>query len=74
MICGICILIVLLKSKHFFRALFACILQGIGALFAVNALGLATGVTLGVNWYTLAVSAIGGTPAVIMMLAAKLAI
>ncbi len=62
---------VFVKSRHFFRCLFLSSLSGIGSLFAVNVLSQMTGVTLGINAITLSVSAFGGIPSVIAMLAAR---
>ncbi len=59
------------KSHHFFRCLFLSSLSGIGSLFAVSILSQMTGVTLGINAVTLSVSALGGIPSVIAMLAAR---
>ncbi len=75
---GICLIIgavimvaVFAKSRHFFRCLFLSSLSGIGSLFAVNVLSQMTGVFIGINGITLAVSALGGIPSVIAMLAAR---
>ena len=59
------------KSHHFFRCLFLSSLSGIGSLFAVSILSRMTGVVLGINAVTLSVSALGGIPSVIAMLAAR---
>lgn len=59
------------KSHHFFRCLFLSSLSGIGSLFAVNILSQMTGISLGINAVTLSVSALGGIPSVIAMLAAR---
>lgn len=50
------------KSKHFFKNVFISALQGVVSLISVNLLGLLTGVTIAVNWYTLLVTAIFGIP------------
>ncbi len=62
---------VFVRSRHFFRCLFLSSLSGMGSLFAVNVLSQMTGVALGINYITLAVSALGGIPSVIAMLAAR---
>ncbi len=62
------VFIAMLKTGHFFKALFLTCLQGVAAVFAVNAVGLLTGVTLAVNWYTLSTGAVFGTPGVISLL------
>lgn len=65
-------LAVMIKSKHFFKALVLSAAQGVAALFAVNLLSAATGVSLAVNGVTLALSAIGSLPAVVAMLVSRL--
>lgn len=62
------IIISSIKTKRFFSCIFLSAAQGICALFAVNALGLVTGLHLPLNEYTLIASAIGSTPAVIGMI------
>ena len=69
---SVIILAVMVKSKHFFKALVLSAVQGVAALFAVNLLSAATGVTLAVNPVTLAVSAVGSLPGVVAMLVSKL--
>ncbi len=64
--------LVMSKSKSFFKALVFSALQGVAALFAVNLLSAATGVSLAVNGVTLALSAIGGTAGVIGLLVSRL--
>lgn len=53
-------LIKMIKSKHFFKAIFISALSGIGCIFAVNLLSDFTGVNLAVNWFTLSFSALLG--------------
>ena len=61
----VCVFWWMIKSEKGASSLFLSALQGIAALFAVNLTGLVTGVTVAVNWYTVAASAILGLPAVI---------
>ncbi len=56
------------KSGHFFKNIFTAAFQGLAALFAVNVLGLLTGVTLAVNWYTIATVSVFGLPSAITLL------
>lgn len=67
-IAGLTIIISMFKSKHFIKAIFMTAIQGIIALFAVNITGLITGVVTAINWYTIGISVIGGTPGVVMLL------
>lgn len=64
-----CLIIIVsaFKTKRLFSCIFLSALQGIAAIFAVNASGLITGLHLPLNGYTIASSVIGGTPAVIGM-------
>lgn len=69
-VAGLIILIAMLKTKRFLSALFLTAAQGFCALLAVDVLGKFFGVHLSVNACTLALSAFGGTPAVVMLLLA----
>ncbi|MCR4614792.1 MAG: pro-sigmaK processing inhibitor BofA family protein [Clostridiales bacterium] len=62
------IVISMIRSKHFFKALILTALQGVAAICAVNVLGLFTGVSLSLNQYTIGASLICGTPGVIGLL------
>lgn len=62
------VLVSAVKTKRFFSCVILSALQGIAAIFAVNALGLVTGLHLSLNGYTITSSIIGGTPAVIGMI------
>ncbi len=55
-------------SKRGFSSLLLSALQGIAALFAVNLAGMATGVCLAVNLYSISAAAVLGMPGVIGML------
>lgn len=55
-------------AKKGFSALIKSILQGVVAIFAVNLIGMATGTSLAVNWYSLGAGAALGAPGVISML------
>lgn len=69
-----CLIIVIsaFKTKRLFSCFILSTLQGIAAIFAVNALGLVTGLHLSLNGYTIAASVIGGTPAVIGMIVTEI--
>ena len=61
------VLISFFRSGHFLRSLLASVLQGAVSLFAVNALGTLTGVTLAVNPATLGAVGLFGIPGTISM-------
>lgn len=65
---GSIILLSMFRTKRFFSALLLTCVQGIIAFFAANFAGEFFGVHLPLNWGHLAVAAVGGTPAVIMLL------
>lgn len=65
---GVLILISMLRTKHFFAALLLSVLQGIVAFFAANFVGGFFGVHIPMNWYSLSVAAVGGTPGVVLLL------
>lgn len=69
-----CLIVIIsaFKTRRFISCLFLSALQGIAAIFAVNALGLVTGLHLSLNGYTVAASVIGGTPAVIGMIVTEI--
>ncbi len=56
------------KSRHFIKSLTGSVFQGLASLLAVNVIGLLTGVTVALNWYTIAFSCVFGTPACIALL------
>lgn len=64
----IIILTVSYKSKHFFKSVFLSAFSGLGGLFAVHVLSWFTPLSLPVNLFTAAVSAVGGLPGVIGLL------
>ena len=64
----ISVLLGMIKSKSFIKSLFVSALQGIVALFGINAIGAFTGVTVAVNTYTLVSCSLLGVPAVISAL------
>lgn len=63
-VCALCVLSSMRKSEHFIKYLFLSSVEGIAALFAVNAAGTFTGVTLSVNPLTLISGAVFGVPGV----------
>lgn len=65
---GIAVLFSMLKSGHFLKSLVTSVFQGIASLMAVNVLGLLTGVTIAVNWYTLAGVSLFGIPSTITLI------
>ncbi len=70
-VCTVTMLFVMLKRKCFFKGLFASVFQGIAALYAIKLLGLVTGISVAVNWYTLGTAAVLGSPGVALLLAAQ---
>ena len=59
------VLFVTLRSGHFIKNIFHSALTGILSMLSVNVIGLLTGVTIAVNWYTLLFTAIMGIPGTI---------
>ena len=70
-ICAVTLLIVMIKRKCILKGVFASIFQGVAALYAVKLLGMLTGVTVAVNWYTLGTAAVLGSSGVAFILAAQ---
>lgn len=65
---GVLILFSMLRAKRFFAALILSVLQGVIAFFAANFVGGFFGVHIPMNWYSLSVAAVGGTPGVVLLL------
>lgn len=65
---GVLILFSVLRTKRFFAALILSVLQGVIAFFAANFVGGFFGVHIPMNWYSLSVAAVGGTPGVVLLL------
>ena len=61
-------IITMIKKGSFLKSLLISAFQGLASLLAVNALGLLTGITVAINWYTVAASVCLGIPACISML------
>ena len=67
---ALAILASMLRSRKLIRYLLLSAMSGVAALYAVNAVGLLTGMRLAVNWLTLGVSALAGPPGVVALLLA----
>ena len=59
------VLFTTLKNGHFIKNTFHSALTGILSVLSVNVVGLLTGVTIAVNWYTLLFTAVLGIPGTI---------
>lgn len=59
------VLFTALKSDHFIKNTLHSALTGILSMLSVNILGLLTGVSVAVNWYTLIFTSILGIPGTI---------
>ena len=70
----ICVIWWTVRSEKGATSFVLSALQGLAALCAVNLTGLVTGVTLAVNWYTVASFIVLGMPGVIGALILKLII
>ncbi len=66
------ILISMLKSKHFIKAILISCIQGAAALFAVNFAGDFIGVHIPMNIFSLSAGAVGGLPGVIYLLVCEI--
>ena len=69
---AVCVLWWTVKSEKGARSFVLSALQGIAAMFAVNLTGMVTGVTIAVNWYTVATYIVLGLPGVIATLVINL--
>lgn len=64
-------LVVFKKSGGFIKALFTSVLGGVGALCAVSAISYFIPLSLGINLYSLAFSAVFSVPGVVFLLLSK---
>jgi hypothetical protein len=64
---ALAVFIAMYKSEHFVKSLLLTAFQGIASMLCVNALGLVTGVTIAVNWYTIATVSFFGMPSCIAL-------
>lgn len=64
-VAGIVILFATFKSARPLKHMVTSIFQGIVSMMAVNVLGLLTGVTIAVNWYTILSACLFGIPSTI---------
>ena len=67
-VAALAVLVACVRSRHALRSLFGSAVKGLVALFAVNAAGLLTGVTVAVNPVTLLSSSVFGIPGTIALL------
>lgn len=65
------ILAVMLRSNRFFHCLIISAVSGCAALFAINLLSDFLGFSIMINPTSLAVSAIGGLPGVVLLLISR---
>lgn len=70
-ICAVAVMASFVKSGHFFKSLFTSAFQGIISLIAVNVTGLATGVCLSLNWYTISAVSLFGLPGTVALVIMK---
>lgn len=68
-VCTVCVLWWMIKSEKGGGCFAVSALQGLASAFAVNLLGMITGVTVSINWYSLAAFTVLGLPGVIGALA-----
>ena len=68
-VCTVCVLWWMIYSETGGGCFAMSALQGLASAFAVNLLGMITGVTVSVNWYSLAAFTVLGLPGVIGALA-----
>ena len=66
-VASIAVLLAAFKSSRPFKNVITSSFQGIISMMAVNVLGLMTGVTIPVNWYTILSACIFGIPSTITM-------
>lgn len=70
-ITGLAVLITAIKQKRLFRTVIVSAVEGVCAVAAVNVAGAFTGISLGLNTFSLVCCAIGGVPAAVSLLLTK---
>ena len=65
------VLITAIKQKRLVRTVIVSAVEGVCALAAVNVAGAFTGISLGLNAFSVACCAIGGVPAAVSLLLTK---
>lgn len=65
---ALAVYITAVKSGRFIKSLLASVFQGLASLLAVNVIGLITGVIISLNWYTVVLASVFGTPGCIALL------
>lgn len=71
-LCGLVILVSMLKTHRLFRTMLLSVIQGMTAMLAVNFAGEFTGIHIPLNLFSVSVSAIGGLPGVIFLVVSNL--
>ncbi len=66
-IAGLAVIYFAYKSGNPIKSIIKSVFQGVISLMAVNVLGLMTGVTIAVNWYTLSCVCLFGLPSTITL-------
>ena len=71
-IAAVLLLFVMLKSRHFVKAVLLSAVSGLAALFAVNFIGNFIGVHIPFNWFSALSGALGGVPGMIFLLVCEI--
>lgn len=66
-LCGLVILVAMIKTHKLFRAMLLSVIQGLTAVLAVNFAGEFAGVHISLNLFSALVASIGGLPGVIFL-------
>ncbi len=65
LISGLAVIFSMYKSGHLMKSILTSIFQGLASLMAVNVLGLLTGVSIALNWYTIGAVCLFGMPSTV---------
>lgn len=71
-IAAVLLLFVMLKSRHFVKAVLFSVVSGLAALFAVNFVGNFIGVHIPLNWFSALAGVLGGVPGIIFLLVCEI--
>lgn len=71
-IAAVLLVFVMLKSRHFIKAVLFSAVSGLAALFAVNFIGNFISVHVPFNWFSALSGVLGGVPGIIFLLVCEI--
>ena len=72
LVVAVAAILVAMVKNGFWKCLLFSVAGGVGSLFLLHFTSLITGIAVSVNWYSIALSCLGGIPSVVGMVVLKL--